>query len=201
MKLSSIKFRRLVYLTLGLVMALALTWFTVPATIVPPVAPFEPVTVHVIESGLHARLVLPLGDNWVQYGFGDWDYYALNRQDLYHAVKALLWPTPGAIGWGKIESLRQLRAVTEAHGVRFLSFDISAAQTNQLIASLQARVEQQAAEDHVYNPNTNLTLAQDDQTYSLLHNSNHELADWLEALNCRIDHLGLWREFRLASDH
>lgn len=54
-------------------------------------------------------------------------------------------------------------------------------------------------EDHVYNPDTNLTLAQDDQTYSILHNSNHELAIWLEMLNCRIDHLWLWREFRLTS--
>ncbi|TVQ08421.1 MAG: DUF2459 domain-containing protein [Leptolyngbya sp. DLM2.Bin27] len=193
------KRHRLVYLTLGLVMALALTWLTVPATIMPPVAPSNPVTVHVIESGLHARLVLPLGNRWVQYGFGDWDYYALNRQSLYHAARALLWPTPGAIGWGEIESLRQLRAVIEPQGVRFLSFDISVAKANQLIASLQARIDQQPAEEHVHNPNTNLTLAQDDQTYSLLHNSNHELANWLEALDCRVDHLWLWREFRLAS--
>lgn len=112
MKLSSLKGRRLVYLILGLVVALALTWFKVPATIVPPIAPLDPVTVHVIESGLHARLVLPLGDRWVQYGFGDWDYYALNRQDFYHAVKALIWPTPGAIGWGEIESLEQFRAIS-----------------------------------------------------------------------------------------
>ncbi|MFQ4139885.1 DUF2459 domain-containing protein [Nodosilinea sp. PGN35] len=191
--------RQLVYLALGLTVALALTWFKVPATIIPPVAPFDRVTVHVVETGLHARLVLPLGDRWVQYGFGDWDYYALNRQDFYHAAKALILPTPGALGWGDIASLRQFRTVLEQHGGHFLSFDVSAAQTNRLTAVLRERIEGRGAGEYVYNPATNLTLAQDGQTYSLLHNSNHELATWLKMLHCRIDRLWLWREFRLAS--
>lgn len=193
--------RRLAYGLLGLVVALTLTWSQVPATIVPPIAPSDPVTVHVVESGLHARLVLPLGDHWVQYSFGDWDYYARHRQDLYHAVKALVWPTPGALGWGEIESLDQFRAIVEPRGFRFLSFAASAAQTSQLIADLGDRFEQQTAVGHVFNPKTNLTLAQDERAYALWHNSNHELAQWLEALGCRVDHLWLWREFWLASAH
>ncbi|WOD40212.1 hypothetical protein [Nodosilinea sp. E11] len=193
--------RRLVYLTLGLVLALALTWFKVPATIVPPIAPSDPVTVYVVESGLHARLVVPLGDRWVQYGFGDWDYYARHRQDLYHAVRALIWPTPGALGWGNIESLDHFRAIAEPRGFRFLTFAASAAHTSQLIADLGNRFERQTAAGHVFNPKTNLNLAQDERIYAIWHNSNHELAQWLEALDCRVEHLWLWREFHLASAH
>lgn len=102
-----------------------------------------------------------------KYGFGDWDYYARHRQDLYHAVKALVLPTPGALGWGEIESLDRFWAIAEPQGFRFLSFAASGAQTGQLIADLGTRFERQIAAGHVFNPETNLTLTQDGQAYAL----------------------------------
>lgn len=192
------KLRRLAALIAGMLGAVVLAWIVVPATIVPPAAPLKPVTVHVAEFGFHARLLLPEGDRWRQYGFGDWDYYARREQNLLNGLLALLWPTPGALGWGEVDSLDKFQADSEAAGGQLLSFEVSGAQVNQLQHSLHTHFEQHIPDGQVYNRVNNLSLVRDDQTYSVLHNSNHELAEWLETLNCQVKSLELWTAFRLA---
>jgi hypothetical protein len=184
----------------ALVGTVVLAWVTVPATIIPPAAPLNPVTVHVAEIGIHARLLLPEGDRWLQYGFGDWDYYARRQQSLLNGLLALLWPTPGALGLGEIDSLDRFRATSEAAGEQLLSFEVSVAQVNQLQYLLHNRFERQIPKGQVYNQVNNLSLVKDDQIYSVLHNSNHELAEWLEILDCQVESLGFWLSFRLAEN-
>ncbi len=193
--------RRLAPFIVALLATVALAWTTVPATIIPPAAPVDPVTVHVAEFELHTRLLLPQGDRWVQYGFGDWNYYALNRHDLPHALMALLVTTRGALGVGEFASLAEFQADLDPAGFELLSFEVSSAEVNQLMRSLHHRFERQVLNGQANNPSNNLRLVQDEQTYSLLHNSNHELAEWLEALNCQVKHLLLWTKFRLTTDY
>ncbi|WP_035991581.1 hypothetical protein [Leptolyngbya sp. KIOST-1] len=191
--------RRLAFFFLALVGTVVLAWVTVPATILPPVAPANPTTVHVVEIGIHARLLMPVGDRWRQYGFGDWDYYARREQDLLSGLQALLWPTPGALGWGEFESLEAYRGAFEAVGGEILSFDVPLERVEELQDSLHSRFDRQIPAGQVFNEVNNLRLVRDDQTYSVFHNSNHELAGWLEALDCRVRHLGLWISFRLGN--
>jgi hypothetical protein len=192
------KRRWLATLIAGFLGAVILAWIFVPATIIPPAAPRNPVTVHVAEFGFHARLLLPEGDRWVQYGFGDWDYYARREQTLINGVLALLWPTSGALGRGEVDSVDRFRADSESAGGQLLSFEVSGARVNQLQHSLHSRFEQQIPEGQVYNRVNNLRLVRDDQSYSVLHNSNHELAEWLKVLDCQVESLGFWTDFRLA---
>lgn len=189
--------QRLALFVVALVGTVVLTWFTVPATIIPPANPQNPVTVHVAEFGFHARLLLPEGDGWLQYGFGDWDYYARREQTLLNGLLALLWPTPGALGRGEVDSVDRFRADSKTAGGQLLSFEVSGARVNQLKHSLHNRFEQQIPEGQVYNRVNNLRLVRDDQSYSVLHNSNHELAEWLQVLDCQVKSLGFWTDFRL----
>lgn len=190
--------RRLGLFLVAIVGTLFLAWFTVSATIIPPAAPQNPVTVHVAEFGFHARLLLPEGDGWLQYGFGDWDYYARRQQTLLNGVLALLWPTPGALGQGEVDSVDRFRADSESAGGQLLSFDVPGARVKQLKHSLHTRFEQQIPDGQVYNRVNNLRLVRDDRPYSVLHNSNHELAEWLKVLDCQVESLGFWTAFRLA---
>lgn len=194
------KRRWLMTVTVALLGVVILAWITVPATIIPPAAPLNPVTVYVVESGLHAHLVLPLRDRWIQYEFGDWNYYALNRHGILHGLMALMVPTPGALGRRDIVDFDRSRQRWAQAGYQVLGFEVSAAEAVQLGRSLHHRFEQRALEQQriVHNAQLGLNLVQDDQAYSLLHNSNHELAEWLEALNCEIERLFLWSAFRLA---
>ncbi|PSN14951.1 DUF2459 domain-containing protein [filamentous cyanobacterium CCT1] len=190
--------QRLASFLLALGGMVVLAWLTVPATIIPPVAPRNPITVYVAEIGIHARLLLPEGDRWQQYGFGDWDYYARREQTFLNGLQALLWPTPGALGWGEIDSLDRYQTDSEATGGQLLSFEVPLDRVDQLHRSLQARFQRQIPDGQVFNEVNHLHLVRDDQTYSVLHNSNHELAEWLKALDCQVESLGLWISFQLG---
>jgi hypothetical protein len=190
--------RRLALFALALLSTVGLSWLLVPATIIPPVAPDHPVSIYVMDTGIHARLLLPQGERWMQYGFGDWTYYARSQQTLAHGLQALLWPTPAAVGWGEVRSMESLQRFAAAGEINLLSFEVSLARVQHLQRLLANHFQRQRAAGSVYNPYNQLTLVKDDRSYSLLHNSNHALAAWLAILDCKVLHLGLWTSFRLA---
>lgn len=73
--------------------------------VTPPSAVADPAVVYVIKEALHTGLVLPptegaLGspDSYVEFGFGDWGFYALGDNGVCGAITAVLWPTREALG-------------------------------------------------------------------------------------------------------
>lgn len=112
-------------------------------------------------------------------------------------LAALLIPTPGTLGrrtFGNITALQQ--EVIQAASTR-LSFAVPGSQVAQLRQSLDQRFRRNI-ETRVYNPVTGLSLVQDDQDYTLLHNSNIELVKWLKTLGCRVEGFVLWANFQLG---
>lgn len=199
-----------VFLLLFLVVGFTLSS---PTFIISPTAPVAPVTVYVIDYGYHSRLVLPDGEGkLVQYAYGDWRYFALNRQNLGNGIAALLYPTQGTIGRREFNNLaefqRQLkRDQPEGQGERLerhlettgdaspsraslrntlLGFEVSAAKADQLLKLLDRRFRQNLPM-RVKNSRNHLTFVPDDRDYILFHNSNHELVTWLKALDCRVE--------------
>lgn len=173
-----------------------LVWIFSPAVILPPVQPDNPVIVHVAEHGLHARLVLPMsGGRLIQYAYGDWKYYALNQQDWENTIAAVFIPTQGALGRRTFENLAELRQTSERERASLLSFTVARSDANQLLQALNQRFDRQL-NTYVENPYTGLTLVRDEQDYTIFHNSNHELVEWLKALSCRVRGFVLWANFR-----
>ncbi len=81
-----------------------------PTTIIAPIDPVAPITVYVADFGYHARLILPTRqDGFLQYAYGDWDYFALNRHNWNNALTALFISTPGTLGRRKFKDLAELR--------------------------------------------------------------------------------------------
>src|SRR5688572_32909584 len=70
------------------------------ATIIPPPAPADPVTVAVTDYGRHASVVFPDDDGRgsVEYTFGDWDWFAAGRNGATDAVQAMLWSKGSTLG-------------------------------------------------------------------------------------------------------
>ena len=69
------------------------------STITPPANPKDPVTVYLLTDARHTGLVLlrPGGD-YVEFGYGEWDWYVLNRDRWYNVFDTMLWPTQGTLG-------------------------------------------------------------------------------------------------------
>ena len=164
--------------------------------IIPPVDPVEPVTVYVVDLGLHSRLVLPDSDNGlVQYAYGDWRYFALNHEDLGSGIAALLIPTQGTLGRRKYENIDQLQQAIDGNAT-ILSFAVARAKATQLQKLLDQRFGQNIA-TQIFNRVNQMNFVQDDLDYTLYHNSNHELVVWLQNLDCRVEGFVLLADFQV----
>jgi hypothetical protein len=172
------------------------------ATIVPPSSPVEPVGVVVLDHGRHSSLVLPdAADGALRYSYGDWDYYVMRRTDLGTGVRALLRPTSAALGREALpvapESER-LPGLLKVPVVERLAIDVERARVTALRETLERRFEA-AIDTKVYSPWFGLEFVRDPKPYTLDHNSNRMVADWLTALGCTIRGQPTLSGWRLAA--
>lgn len=169
-----------------------------PTIIIPPANPADPVTVYVADYGFHSGLILPKGDGkLIRYSYGDWYYFALRKQDWDNALAALFLPTPATLGRQQFNSLSDLKqALGSDWRDILLSFSVSNVQVTQLLASLDERF-QQNLDTRVMKSKHGLVFVQDAQNYTIFHNSNHEVVEWLEELNCQVKGFVMWPNFHV----
>ena len=88
--------------TLAVVAALLpIGWAGCTSTVTPPSQVADPVTVFLLGEAMHTGIVLPPlspTDEFVEFGFGDWSWFALGNDAWYHAFATVLWPTQGTLG-------------------------------------------------------------------------------------------------------
>ncbi|CEJ44253.1 DUF2459 domain-containing protein [Umezakia ovalisporum] len=180
---------------LAIVALISLVLIASPTAIIPPANPEEPVTVYVLDLGLHSRLVLPDNQGLIQYAYGDWRYFAFNQQDSATGIAALLIPTQGTLGRRKYENFAQLQQAMNTD-VTILNFAVATAKATQLKKSLDKRFNQNI-ETKIFNPVNQMNFVQDELNYTLYHNSNHELVVWLKNLDCRVNGFVLVANFQV----
>lgn len=156
--------------------------------IVPPVNLEVPATVFVLDHGRHTSLVLSTPDGrLVRYAYGDWRYYAERRTGFGHAVAALLWSTPGALGRRVLPgpaTAREVRAQVPLEIRTLYEFAVERERIGALRAELDAHFD--TAEWQQETPEVHLSFVPHPRAYSLRHNSNTAIAGWLETLGCQI---------------
>lgn len=148
-----------------------------------------PRSVYVVEHGWHTSLVLTDADDaMLRFVYGDWRWYAQRRTGFWRAFSTLFSPTQGALGRQAMsapsspEAIRTQSRVTidEIH-----SLSVSAIKVDALIARLESRFD--AARDTlIRNETYDLEFVHDPKAYTLGENSNHVVAEWLEALDIEI---------------
>ncbi|WP_374914650.1 DUF2459 domain-containing protein [Umezakia ovalisporum] len=180
---------------MAIVALISLVLIASPTAIIPPANPEEPVTVYVLDLGLHSRLVLPDNQGLIQYAYGDWRYFAFNQQDSATGIAALLIPTQGTLGRRKYENFAQLQQAMNTD-VTILNFAVATAKATQLKKSLDKRFNQNI-ETKIFNPVNQMNFVQDELNYTLYHNSNHELVVWLKNLDCRVNGFVLVANFQV----
>src|SRR5436189_530501 len=67
--------------------------------VVPPANPVNPVAVYITDYGRHSSILLPMGDgHLVEYSYGDWEFYALNRYKWYIGATKLVLSDGSGLG-------------------------------------------------------------------------------------------------------
>lgn len=167
--------------------------------IVPPPEPSDPIPVFVLDHGRHTSLVLADGDGGLhRYAYGDWRYYAQRDTSLASGFAALFRPTPGALGYRRLRGdaeaatvKRQVRVgIVELHTLR-----VERTHADALRARLDAIIAR--APTLLPAPDVDLTFVPHPDAYSLTHNSNQVMADWLVELGCQVARRPLWAGWRV----
>jgi len=162
----------------------------------PPTAPADPVATYLLMDDRHRGVLLPrVEGGFVEYGFGDWDWYADNKNSWYHAFDTVLWPTQGALG-------RRFSAARDGDDLRrefywMKLYEIVVARSN--MEALRAELAQAYAEEatqEVYNPRYRMSFVPNGDGYWLFNNCNDVVATWLEKLGCSVS----WVPIRLDLD-
>ncbi len=183
-------------LTLALSLAGGCTMTLVP----PDLASLEnPTEVLIVSHGVHSNLVLPRDEgNLGEYAFGEWEWFALERNQWYRSFGALFIPSESALSrriWPDADTLKSTWTGPEP----ILTFKVERQNALALSRELDAMIEAGLAtttttpttKDQPAQPQTvvnrdDTIFVRRDERYRLGNNCNHVLARWLEALNVRV---------------
>ncbi|QDZ40482.1 DUF2459 domain-containing protein [Euhalothece natronophila Z-M001] len=173
-----------------------------PNFIIPPRDPVAPTTVYVLDYGFHSRLVLPdRGARLIQYGYGDWQHFALQERNLITTLKALFIPTQGTLAREELINSSTIQEIAEAQArITSLTIEVANEKVVKLRNKLQDRFDRNI-ETKVEGNRTNVQFVKDDQDYTIFYNSNHQVADWLEELGCEVEGVLILPNFQLQENH
>lgn len=166
-------------------------------SIVPPANPVDPVSVYVIDYGRHTSLLLPKeeGAGLIEYAYGEWNWFALDRSRWHDVFGTLLWPTQGTLGrweWDLPADAAEIRLGIFCEDV--LEISVAEESRRALLLRLDARHAQRIDTLH-YQPLYQLDFVHDDRKYHLAHNCNHVLAQWLRELDCEVHGWSMFADF------
>jgi hypothetical protein len=165
----------------------------------PPAAVSNPARVFVIDYGRHASLALPQeNETLVEWSWGDWNWYALERTGLAQGAQALFASPRSALARRALapaDDPAELAARVGAEEV--LALTVERERVRALHRQLDARWLRRR-DQAVAHPNGRIFVP-DDMQYSLSNNSVHELARWLEALGANVSGSGVTANFKLRS--
>lgn len=94
------------------------------ARVLPPASVSSPISVFVVRDELHRGLLLPSpSGGFVEFGFGDWEWYARAQEQWHRVFATVLWPTRGTLARREhfandATSLRASMEVRAAVGLR-----------------------------------------------------------------------------------
>ncbi len=157
-------------------------------SIIPPADPPDPVSVFILDYGRHSSLLLPEAgaQTLVEYAYGDWNWFALDRSKWYHVAPTLFWPTRGALGQRRLHVESDPEAILLVVGCeQVVEVTVSAQKANDLSAELHSQFERHR-ETLRDQPLYDLRFVHSEMAFHLFHNCNHNLADWLRELGCEV---------------
>lgn len=166
--------------------------------VTPPETPSAPTEVLLLDHGHHASLVLPGGGEVVRYAYGDWRWFALGDRRFRNVTAALVRKSPAGLGREVLPQNTEPKRMERLLRVPLeesFALRVAEERADSLARSLD-EIFRRGVETVVVNPGNGLTFVRHPEAYTLGHNSNHEVAEWLRALGCEVDvgtPLSRWR--------
>jgi hypothetical protein len=188
---------------LALAVASPLWLFGCATTVFPPDRVADPAQIGVLDHGHHASLLVEMpGDGMLRYSYGDWQWYALRRTGPAEASAALFWPSQAALGRKELPGPLSPMAVSRQIRVPIehaLYLTVEARAVRRLVERLDEIFYENSA-SRVYNEAYDLVFVPHPDPYSMTHNSNQVVGEWLEQLGCRVEGTTLFSIWKQGTD-
>jgi hypothetical protein len=166
------------------------------STVTPPANILNPETIYIAHYDTdHNSVVLPKQTDgsrvYVEYSYGDWRLYANYDQSWWNAFAGMTWPTGGALGRRTLEwdgqDLSMLVELLKSneHCYAATPVVVEAEAAADLLSLLESRYDAGGLET-IHNEAIGLTFVRDQRGYWFWHTCNHEVADWLNGIDCRV---------------
>ena len=151
----------------------------------------------VVDYGRHASLALPEEDwNLVEWSWGDWNWYALERTGAIEGLQALFASPRSTLSRRELAPATNTNELAARVGAeKVLALNVERERANALQRRLDARWLRRR--QHAVRHSSGRVFVPDDARYSLSNNSVHELARWLEALGAEVSGGGVTASFKL----
>ena len=155
------------------------------ARVLPPASVSSPISVFVVRDELHRGLLLPApADGFVEFGFGDWEWYARAQEQWHRVFATVLWPTRGTLA-------RREHFASDATSLRasmpWASFDEFVVEAADA-ARLRERLDAQFAvgnRDRVIRSGLRMHFVPWDRDYWFADTCAEAVVEWLQELGCR----------------
>ena len=167
--------------------------------VIPPAEVAGPVPVFLSEYGRHTRLALPDDSAmFFEYGFGEWNFYGLEKQGVLSALRAISGLGEGALSRRQIPyTLNEAAFLHAAGGSRTARLWVERSLADRLREELEARWQANADAVAVRQMDQ-IPVSRDPAAYHLFGNSNHAVAKWLERLGCRVIGYPITSDFQIT---
>lgn len=160
-------------------------------------SPSEVRFVYLLDLGRHSRMAFGLPDGeFVEYGYGEWQWYANLQDQWWRVPAALLWPTQGTLGrrvWSGPRA--EARLLEEYDGLIVLQLPAEKFRVDALVAKLERDFNRRSAQlirNRVYR----LDFVPYHRPYWLFNNSNHAVGNWLQELGYEVSGSGIFAEWQ-----
>jgi hypothetical protein len=148
-----------------------------------PRATDDDVEVLLVQEGWHSGLVLAAGDPApVEWGYGDFRWYALGHDRWFDVLPALFWPTAGTLSrrtWPAGERERRAAGTVVA-------FAAPRARVERLARDLEAAFERERASS-TWNAEWQTDFVVHRDAFWLFHDCHDATARWLAELGCAVE--------------
>lgn len=172
-----------------LAFAAALPFAACTSLVWPPERVDRPAQAFVLRESLHLGLLLPdppeAPVRWIEYGYGDWAWFAEGREQWYRVFPTVLWPTQATLcrrEWSGASVDELLRRVA-ARGCEVDALVVERDRVEALRTRLDARF---AGAESVRRPELAMEFVHADGSYWLFSTCADVAANWCEELGCDV---------------
>lgn len=164
------------------------------STVSAPGAPDDPVATYLLLDAKHPGLALPdPGGGYVEYAFGEWGWFAWNRNRWYHGFGAMLWPTQATLGRRILLARDGAELRQRFHWMEIHELIVERSAADRLRVGLE-RISEQDRRSRHHNELYGMTFVPLERAYWFGHNCNDEVADWLAELGCSVSWVPIRRD-------